>query len=416
MNAPIFAPAMTLLLILMGATQSTAAEDTAAGTTNAQPTTQPATTATATTSPAAGLVDESAFMRAQIRGSIEEQTKGLPELGPYPLEQVLNVTLQNRRIVATTSLEPVIEPSRITIAGLSGISLISVGSPAAQEPSERNAGIFHIIHYDLEDPQWALVGADLSILPGMVNLAAVWQAPHTNRMVQLIQQTPIAPSPDNPQLPDISLWVQGFAEHDGQMEQTIRLHLTASDLPTMQREHPQEVYAYVLPALRQLGMDRLLWPDEHIVWQVFPGAYQSRPLVLAQIKEILPELNNPDFRKRQMASKRLRELGRAGELELLIFDTSGLTPEQQSRIGSILVPYRTLSPQEVENLHDDKSFLLDCLLIEDEALRRAALKRLEALVAKPVAFDVEAELTNRQSQVAKLRSELLPPPATQNTH
>jgi hypothetical protein len=175
------------------------------------------------------------------------------------------------------------------------------------------------------------------------------------------------------------------------------------------------VEAYLLPALAAVGQQSLLAADPRVAYQVFADALPVDPAVQQKVQSILPRLGAHDFEQRQQATADLRDLGTPGALALLRLDRAGLNPEQLSRIDDVLAGYQTLTPAQVRARRDDVAFLLDCLMLDEPALRRLAKDRLDQKLGRTIAFDLDAPETVRIRQVESLRAQLLPPPATRGS-
>jgi hypothetical protein len=124
--------------------------------------------------------------------------------------------------------------------------------------------------------------------------------------------------------------------------------------------------------------------------------------------EWVRQLGDASFAKREAADRNLREAGRVAVTYLQQLDPARLDAEQRFRVRRIL---RALSdarneespPQLAAWLAGDATIWLALLARDDEATRRAALQRLEAIVGRPLAFDAAADPQTRQRQLEALR-------------
>ncbi|MCC7351548.1 MAG: hypothetical protein IT446_13380 [Phycisphaerales bacterium] len=373
--------------------------------------------ASTTTAPAASQPATApsaiATLRNQVMAGVHQRLDGLPLLGTYTRSQVLRLGLADHQITVHTDLPATKGQQRIIISDLPGVCMVAVERDQANESDHGPLRSIQFQRFDFGEPDIILRETSFSALPGRVSIACSWQRPLRSRVVQLIESVPLFIDPENPQLPEVSFYVQEFSGPEDQEQETIRLHLTAPDLPTLSRRHPREVDEYLRPALRQLGMESLVAVDQRVAWQVFADQWTPDPQITQKVKQLLPLLNSPDYRQREEATRQLQQLGVAGALTLLRVDREGLTEEQKTRIDSVIAAYQTLSAQEVKTLREDVGFLLDCLLIDDPKLRSAALRQLRIVTGRPIEFDEQADATLRSEQVAKLRGQLLAPPASQ---
>lgn len=370
----------------------------------------PVAPATAPTSAPAAIQ----VLRDQEMDGIRRRLAGLPLLGTFTQSQVLRVGMVDHRITVHTDLPATEGQQRIIVSDLPGTCMVAVERDKSSDSDKRPLRSIQFQRYDHGEADIILREASFSAIPGRVSIAFSWQRPLRSRVVQLIESVPLLIDPENPQVPEVALYVQEFSGPEDQEQESTRLHLTASDLAALSREHPREVDEYLRPALRQLGIESLVAVDERVAWQVFADQWTPDEQTTQTVNEILPLLNSSDYRQREAATGQLQRLGVEGALALLHIDRTGLSEEQKTRIDSVISAYQTLSPDEVRKLREDVGFLLDCLLIDNPRLRHAALKQLRRVAGRPVEYDEKADASRRSDQVARLREQLLPPPASQS--
>src|SRR5207248_5323440 len=90
-------------------------------------------------------------------------------------------------------------------------------------------------------------------------------------------------------------------------------------------------------------------------------------------------------------------------LAALRIDPSRLTPEQRGRLNAFVERHTLWSdPSEARR---DVRFLIDCLELDDPAVRAAALVDLRAVARRDIAFDLDAApIARRQAAAALLES------------
>jgi hypothetical protein len=186
------------------------------------------------------------------------------------------------------------------------------------------------------------------------------------------------------------------------------LNLVEPDFQSLVRRHPREIEEHVRPLFRRLGQDAVFAPDPLVAWQVFADHWAGDESMRRRVEAILPGLGAVDFRARDRALGQLVALGRPAAAVLLRMDRSKLSPEQSLRVDRALLPYMQLPAGEASRLRSDPGFLLDCLYVEDPALRRVALERLREVTGQPIAFNETRDLTRRANAVAELRQKLQP--------
>lgn len=353
-------------------------------------------------------------LRNQEMAGVHQRLDGLPMLGTFTQSQVLRAGLADHQITVHSDLPATDGQQRIAVSDMPGICMVAVVRDQSQKTGNGPLRSIQFQRFDFDETDIILREASFSAMPGRVSIAFSWQRPLRSRVVQMIESVPLFIDPENPQLPEVALYVQEFTGAEDQEQESVRLHLSAPDLPTLSRQHPREVDEYLRPALRQLGIESLVAVDEQVAWQVFSDCWTPDEQTTQKVKDILPHLNAPDFRQRESATRQLQQMGVGGALVLLHLNRDGLSEEQKTRIDSVIAAYQTLSSSEAKKLREDVGFLLDCLLIDDPRLRHAALEQLRTVAGRPIEFDEQGDAAVRSDQVAKLREQLLPPPANQS--
>jgi hypothetical protein len=179
------------------------------------------------------------------------------------------------------------------------------------------------------------------------------------------------------------------------------------DFATLLRAHPVEAEKYIRPLLRDLGQGDLAGVEDAVAAQVLAELMPADDVMRQQVTDMLPLLDDPDFRVRERTGESLKKLQMRGAMVLRKVDRKGLTPEQTRAVDVLLAAYSQLTPKEVERLRADKSFLLDCLSSKDVAIRKAALVQLQKVVGQEVQFDPAALEEDRAAALVKLREQLL---------
>jgi hypothetical protein len=188
---------------------------------------------------------------------------------------------------------------------------------------------------------------------------------------------------------------------------TIDLHLTAGSLPQLRREHPTEVAKYLRPVLHDLRAENLL-ADPAAQWQVFAGSVTVTEEVAAKVNELITQLDADELPRRQAAMKELKKLGAPAATAVMKMDRGKLSPEQNIALDAFVAPYSPLSADETRNARNDADFLIDCLMNENEQVRKAALSQLTTVLGKTVAYDPDAPARDRAEAADKLRASLFP--------
>jgi hypothetical protein len=166
------------------------------------------------------------------------------------------------------------------------------------------------------------------------------------------------------------------------------------------------------PLLQLLKPD---WRLDQIALDAERSLYESAKLLqnadLAQWRQLIDDLGDPKFSKRQAADRRLRAFGRGAALFLMSIDWRRLDAEQQARLRAI---YHELSGGDRADTPDRVAFFLArdprvwLRLLEtgEAAERRLAHEQLERLLSIRIAFDPEGDPPLRETQLAALRRQL----------
>jgi hypothetical protein len=191
------------------------------------------------------------------------------------------------------------------------------------------------------------------------------------------------------------------------------LTASATDLHHLRNDHPDEVRRYLAPLLRKITGQPVLQPGPGDVYRVFT-AIPADPAVVARIESLLPGLTslNPDERER--ATKSLRDLGPAGALAALRFDSDGLSPEQANRLNDMVALHTRLTLPDPAEAVKDTSFLIDCFEDDDLAVRVAAKDAVERALGAKVEFDPKAPAPQRAAAGDALRRKLAKDAAAKN--
>ena len=184
---------------------------------------------------------------------------------------------------------------------------------------------------------------------------------------------------------------------------------SAKNLTALRVAHPER-FAELVPALLRLKATAVIRADEVIARQVLlpqPSDEQLRP----QVTRLVEQLNDDDFARRTAARSELVELGPAALRLASTIDATSLSSEQQLAIEQMLRTQRVLSAAELVRLANDAQFVLDCLYVDDPAIRRHALDQLTQLLGERAAIDHDADLPQRALQVERVRAGLPAPKA-----
>jgi hypothetical protein len=198
---------------------------------------------------------------------------------------------------------------------------------------------------------------------------------------------------------------------------TVSLNLSAPDFVTLRRQHPREVNEHLRPLLRELRLEGVFAVEPTTAWQVFADEWKGNNDVAGQITGLLGDLEGDEYPQREKARQALRKLGPDAALVIYRMNRTGLTPEQNCQLDTVLAVHSTLSRADAARMLVDVDFLLDCLYSDDAEIRAVALKHLRQVTGREIALDAAADDYNaRVTRVEALRAEFSPKsPTTRKT-
>jgi hypothetical protein len=342
------------------------------------------------------------------RQRAEQEVAGLPRVEVADIEEVIRFWIENDMLAMQTTLSPLQGQVRVITPALPGIVRVHVLD--LQPPTDTSAGRnFTLIHNDLTQPGAMHVITHTYATAGRLNLARDAESDAMRSTVELIQDPPGTPL--DPDVQPVRLNVRIYSNPDGG-EPDVNLRLSAATFSELRQRYPAELEKYLRPILRDFQQDHKIFAvDERLAWQVLGEAEPIDSEVEARVMRVLEQFEADDFRQREAALDRLRQLGQPAALVLSRSDRSHLTPDQTAGVDTFLAEYLPLDPADAERLRQSPAFLLDSLASEDESLRRLAARRLRQLSEDPVDFDPAASPDTRAAQLQELRRRFGPSPA-----
>jgi hypothetical protein len=179
----------------------------------------------------------------------------------------------------------------------------------------------------------------------------------------------------------------------------------AATFQQLRAEHPAEFRQYLLPVLGKVSDLGWMLPDAADVYRAFPDI-PADPAATQKVLALLPELDARAFATRDAASRRLAATGRPGVLAVLRLDPAPLTDEQRGRLGQFVAGYRHRDDLDPAAARKDPSFLADALEYPDPVVRAVARRALEAVLGKPIAFDVNLSGDELTAAVDAIRKQI----------
>ena len=168
-------------------------------------------------------------------------------------------------------------------------------------------------------------------------------------------------------------------------ERNVKRSATAENLADLSRREPELFDEFVRPMLADFGFAAVL--DGRTRAEATQAFFDELPrpdaATTANVSALLKQLDAPDYAARNAAQERLEAMGVPAALALAAVPRPSLSPEQASRVASVLSAYRPLPPEQAAALRDEPAFLRNVLKLDgqpqDAALRDLAQRRLDAL-------------------------------------
>ncbi|HLL91124.1 MAG TPA: hypothetical protein VK324_17625 [Tepidisphaeraceae bacterium] len=227
----------------------------------------------------------------------------------------------------------------------------------------------------------------------------------SRRSIQYLQRVPLLGQSPEVDDPPVKLYVDVNEPATGLP--ATKLQLTATDFVDLRERYPRETARFLMPVLAQLQQEAtVLAPDPALAWQVFADQRQTDDATRAAVEALVARLGADRATDRAAAAAELKEMGPKGAVALMRLDRSALSAEQNTRIDELLAPFQPADPARTLALAADADFLVDCLYLDDPALRTAAVARLSEIAGRPVKFDITARGRARSEAVEQVRQSL----------
>jgi hypothetical protein len=183
----------------------------------------------------------------------------------------------------------------------------------------------------------------------------------------------------------------------------------AKTFEELRRAHAPELRKYLFPILKDLGAAAMMrTADLRSAWQVLGNDITPDPKLEKTLDAVIVKLGADDFTVRAAAQDELAALGPAAAAALAKRDLKDVAVDPKVSIESFVSSTRTLRADRVEAMQKDANFLLDAMLLDDPALRRAAQSRLEKMTSKKIDLPDTLKPADREARIEKLRTELAP--------
>ena len=342
---------------------------------------------------------------------------GVKPAPPPPVEQVVQFRVEHDCLTVRTSVPPTngIEP--VELANLAGSARVDA---ALRSLRDRPGGslFFKFMHTGPAAPGGKGAGApgasadtNLFVRPGYFQLSRIVRRGGEMAVISLSQTGEPGDPPGATAGRDdrVTLRVRRMVVATGEVAEEFAR--TAPSFVELLRRHPHEAAEHLAPVFRDFRQEaEVLGADTRAAWQVLAARLPRDPALVREVEALVARLDADNYREREAATRRLRELGGPATLVLSDLPRGRYSAEQNSRIDAALAAFRPLSEEVAAGRLKDTEFLLGCLAYSDDALIRAgASGELERLTGRPVG-PLPADRETRLRLVRELRESIGPTP------
>ncbi len=279
--------------------------------------------------------------------------------------------------------------TRINVSDSGGMWLVlakETRGPRAARP--RPMLLLNRYDFDQKDPQ-AIWATYLNVNPHSISLSAE----------SLEQRINFSEGPA-----DTTLAVNDI--DSGVLPRSTHLTFTARNLGQLRNEHPAEYRKFLLPVLGKLTDTSRMLPGVSDLYEVFPEIPADEASA-RELGSLLPALDSTVPAERNAATDRIRAMGGRGILAAMRMDLSTMTPQQQTALMDVIAQGRRAKVQDRSAALRDPDFLLDCLEIDAPGIKPAALRALEKVLGRSVAFDPALRGPAAEAAADALRRQIL---------
>jgi hypothetical protein len=346
------------------------------------------------------LADDDSRRQWETQKNLSENWfRSMPVLGDRRIEDLFHLRLEGNFLsFSSAAATPGERQMRVTVEGIPGTGYLVV---------HRNPVSGELLRFDLNIMDFPApmrvtnlqVGCDID--KGQLTLTNTMQFEDHTDQTMFIQE-----HGDNAGTTGLIQLAVSSSGRDASRSQQI--NLAAADVPSLLHDHPQEANLYFRPLLRRIGQEFLFAPDALTAWQIFSDTRSPDFAIARSVNEILPRLNNTEYRARRAALADLRKLGQPAADVVDRLERASLSPQQNASLDLFLSQYKRIPETEAARLRIDPTFLLDCLYSEDVQVRKSALDRLRTMFRPDLEFDIDAPSDVRMLAVANLKKQLTP--------
>lgn len=340
---------------------------------------------TATTQPSPDQVFQE--LRRHAQQQYIQQQADLKLLGERRLEQLVELRRDGDFLRIDIRIDPTNEPLRVTVLPKELPGRVDI---RASQDGRYVTADMQIA--DFTQPGELHRQTSISLNPLSISLACFVDGTLGSRAVQLFQTQD-----------DGDVLLRLIVQEESEFSADVNLQYEARSFTDLRRKHGREVQKYLAPVLRGLGIEVSLFaPSLALAQQAMGIGSGSDSELLSQLEPLLAKCDSPDFRTRHNASQALRKLDRAKLIALARADRSKWSLNRKAAVDALLAETDIPQLSDLSDFGKDPVFLIDCLYLDDVAVRREAAKRLDALAGRRLAINADDPIEKRVATVDRL--------------
>jgi|GEM_PF-5590478 len=340
------------------------------------------------------LFDE---IRRQLLLEHQQSLKDLPDIGDQPISNLIALRREGDLLEIIPKLAATNEAVRFILRPRGLMGKADFRALEAQKDQVISAQIELI---DFSRPGDLRRDSSIFVAPQTLNISTFVQRTTGDFSVQFLQ------SFDDEQM-SVRLIFQETGDFTGDHRS---MTWEAGSFSELRRKHGREVQRHLAPILRDAGLEQSAFaPPLQMAQQALGVGAAAETSAIESLEPILSKLDSPDFRTRHKAAQELQELDPSKVLALAQADRKNWSLDRIAAVDALLANAQVPSAADVSSMTGDPMFLIDCLYLDDPAVRKAALKKLEVHARKPLTVGLEEKIELRVLGIDRLVDQLIPP-------
>jgi hypothetical protein len=324
------------------------------------------------------------------------------------IKQVVEFYVQDEALCVRTAMRPTNGLTAVDVKDMPGSVRVDV-TLRSRRDQPGGSLFFKLLHSSPEGRKdGPSVDTNLFVRPGYLQLNRVVRDGDELWSISLTQSGDFGRLAALPNDRDDRVSLRARRVHVSTGELAEDLARSAPSFVELLRRFPHDAAQHLGPVFRDFGQESTVFgADGRVAWQVLSSRMPRDRSLLPQVQALVAQLDAGDYRVREAALARLREIGGPAALVLSDMPRKKFSPEQNRSIEAMLADYRPLSDEVAAARLSDPEFLLSCLAYSDDsAVRAAAAGRLAELTGKELPSPPPQDREQRLKLVEELRKSI----------